>query len=430
MKTKILSILLAVAAVIGLGSCDNGLDPKPEAHGQLKLSSLGVEVDDSESVISRAGVNIDNFIVVITNSAGEVRGKYSYAEMPEIITLPIGDYTVQVNSHELQKAEWDKPYYTGSKEFKITDGNITEIGAVTCKFASLKVSVAYSDDLRKAMGADCRVTVVANDEGLLEYLPDETRIGCFAVVEGSNTLVARFEGTVKGAPASVLKTFNTVAPGQHYKITFGIKGGDPTLPEETGDIAIDQITIDLSVIDENVSGNVDDEEDIITDPSRPGTDPIKPGEPGGDEPDDPQPPVDNDAIKITSDDVKFNEDEDYEGPNGTDGASYLVKIHSDAGLKSLHVEITTTDPKFVDALNDMVGATEFDLATVDGDLRTNLAGLGLPVNDQVVNQHDVDFDITQFPTLLNIFPGIHTFVLTVTDVNNTTVVRTLTFEAK
>ncbi|MDE5655742.1 MAG: DUF4493 domain-containing protein, partial [Muribaculaceae bacterium] len=264
MKTKILSILLAVAAIVGLGSCDNGLDPKPEAHGQLKLSSLGVEVDDSESVISRAGVNTDNFIVVITNSAGEVRGKYSYAEMPEIITLPVGDYTVQVNSHELQKAEWDKPYYTGSKEFKITDGNITEIGAVTCKFASLKVSVAYTDDLRNSMGADCRVTVVANDEGLLEYLPDETRIGCFAVVEGSNTLVARFEGTVKGAPASVLKTFNTVAPGQHYKITFGIKGGDPTLPEETGEIAIDEITIDLSVIDENVSGNVDDEEDIIT----------------------------------------------------------------------------------------------------------------------------------------------------------------------
>lgn len=429
MKTKILSILLAVAAVIGLGSCDNGLDPKPEAHGQLKLSSLGVEVDDSESVISRAGVNTDNFIVVITNSAGEVRGKYSYAEMPEIITLPVGDYTVQVNSHELQKAEWDKPYYTGSKEFKITDGNITEIGAVTCKFASLKVSVAYSDDLRKAMGADCRVTVVANDEGLLEYLPDETRIGCFAVVEGSNTLVARFEGTVKGAPASVLKTFNTVAPGQHYKITFGIKGGDPTLPEETGDIAIDQITIDLSVIDENVSGSVDDEEDIITDPSRPGTDPIKPGEPGGDEPDDPQPPVTEQTITITSGDVKFNEDEDYEGPNACNISQCVVTITSEVGLTHLKVKIETTNDGFRNEIGAML-PFDFDLAEPGADAES-FKELGFPVGNDVIGQTEVKFDISQFVPLLASpgFEGTHTFTLTVMDSKNT-LVRTLTFEAK
>ena len=133
MKTKILSILLTVAAMLGFCACDNGLDPQPQAQGQLKLSSMAVEVDEAENVISRAGVNTDNFIVVIKNTAGEIRGKYSFAEMPEIISLPVGDYTIDVNSHELQKAEWDKPYYSGRNEFKITDGNITEIGRASCR---------------------------------------------------------------------------------------------------------------------------------------------------------------------------------------------------------------------------------------------------------------------------------------------------------
>ncbi|MDE7031708.1 MAG: DUF4493 domain-containing protein, partial [Muribaculaceae bacterium] len=91
MKTKILSILLTVAAMLGFCACDNGLDPQPQAQGQLKLSSMAVEVDEAENVISRAGVNTDNFIVVIKNTAGEIRGKYSFAEMPEIISLPVGD---------------------------------------------------------------------------------------------------------------------------------------------------------------------------------------------------------------------------------------------------------------------------------------------------------------------------------------------------
>lgn len=426
MKTKILSILLAVAALIGLSSCDNGLDPQPQAQGQLKLSSLGVEVDAAESIISRAGVNTDNFIVVITAADGEVRGKYAFAEMPEIVTLPVGDYTVEVKSHELQKAEWNKPYYTGSKEFKITEGAITEIGTVNCKFASLKVSVYYTDALKAAMGADSRVTVVANDEGRLEYTPDETRIGCFAVIEGSNTLVASFSGTIKGNPAQVLKTFNSVTPGQHYKLTFGIKGGDSELPDETGQIDLGGgVTIDLSVVDENTSGSINDEEEIITDPSRPGTDPIEPGDPG--DPDDPNPPTPTQTITIKSDQVKFNEDEDYSGPNSCDLSSCIVNITSETGLTHLKVKITTTNDDFKNDVGAML-PFDFDLAE-PGNNTESFTALGFPVGNDVIGKKAVTFNISQFVPLLPNFPGTHTFTLTVSDAENT-LVRTLTFVAQ
>ena len=428
MKTKILSILLTVAAMLGLGACDNGLDPAPEAQGQLKLSTLAVEVDETEDVINaRSGVDISDYIVTITNSKGEVRGRYSYSEMPEIITLPVGDYTVEVKSHELQKAEWDKPFYSGSKEFKITDGVITEIGEVTCSFKSLKVSVAYTQALKDAMGADCRVTVVANDEGRLEYLPEESRIGCFAVIEGSNTLVASFNGTVNGSAASVLKTFNSVAPGQHYKLTFGIKGGDTTIPDETGQIEIGNgVTIDLTVVDENVSGSVDDEEDIIANPTRPGEDPIKPGD--DDDPTPPTPPTPGEVqtVSIKSDDVKFVEDDDYTGPNSCDISNCVINIESTEGLTHVIVDITTTHDGFREEVGAML-PFHFDLAEPGADA-DSFTTLNFPIGNDVIGQNSIPFDISTFVPLLPNFPGTHTFTLTVSDSKNT-LVRTLTFVA-
>lgn len=437
MKTKLYSIMLAVAAVIGLGSCDNGMDPNPSAgKGQLKLGSLTVDVDAAESEVSRAGVNTDNFSVVITPADGGPAYSYVYAQMPEIITLPVGDYTVSVESHELQKAEWDKPYYAGSKDFKIVDGQITEIGAVTCTFQSLKVTVSYSDELKAAMAQDCKVVVVANDEGRLTFEPAETRVGCFAVVEGSNTLVASFSGTVGGSPAQVLKTFNNVAPGQHYKLTFAIKGVTPGVPDEYGQIAIaDGITVDLSVVDENIDSNLDDEEDVIANPTRPGADdPEKPGQPDQPiTPDDPVIPDDPSDYTLTITSETF----DLDVPNTPGEGSYVVMINSSLGLAHLYVDITTDSEAFRSSAGEMV-PLNFDLAypekttgEYNGLTATQaLSNLQFPMQNDVIGANEVTFDITGFVPLLGAFPGTHNFKLTVVDAAGHQSVKTLTFVAQ
>ena len=431
MKTKIFSILLAAAAMVGLSSCDNGMDPNPsEGSGQLKLSSLTVDVDDSESEVSRAGVNTDNFSVVITPADGGPAYSYVYSEMPEIVTLPVGDYTVTVESHELQKAEWDKPYYAGSKEFSITDGEITEIGAVTCTFQSLKVTVVYSEELKNLMSDNCKVLVVANDEGRLTYAPDETRTGCFAVVEGSNTLVASFTGTVGGSPVQLLKTFNNVAPGQHYKLTFAVKGVTPGVPDEYGQVDLaDGISVDLSVVDENIGSNLGDEDELI-DVTRPG-DPDKPNQP--EEPDDPiVTPVDPDyTLTITSE--TFNIDV----PNTASAGTYLVQINSSDGIAHLYVDITTDSESFRSSAGEMVPLS-FDLAypeNTPGDYNgftatEALANLQFPMQDAVIGAHSLDFDITSFVPLLGAFSGTHNFKLTVVDANGHQLSKTLTFVAE
>jgi hypothetical protein len=62
-----------------------------------------------------------------------------------------------------------------------------------------------------------------------------------------------------------------------------------------------------------------------------------------------------------------------------------------------------------------VGLTdEFDLA-YPGSYEVGLNGLGFPTGNDVIGKTAVTFDITQFISLLGIYPGQNTFRLTVTD---------------
>ncbi|MDO4320853.1 MAG: DUF4493 domain-containing protein, partial [Bacteroidales bacterium] len=278
MKTNILSILTIAAAAIGLSSCDNAWEPSSERTGTVALSSLDVEVNKDEVVVSRAADDVDlsKFKVMIYNEDGEVKGNWTYGSMPEIFTLAVGkNYRVEVISHELQKAEFGKPYYVGGKTFDIEDSKITDIGVVTCKFASIKVTVKFTDALRKVMSDDVRVTVVANDEGRLEFTPDETRAGYFAAVEGSSTLVATFKGTVKGYVENIVKPFGDVAAGQHRIITFDVKANETKPDPETGNIDPtpgdgDGLNVDVSYQDVDINEDVENEEDPEQPDDRPG----------------------------------------------------------------------------------------------------------------------------------------------------------------
>lgn len=74
-----------------------------DVTGQLSLASMKMEVDlkvDTVYPQSRAGVDVSNFLLTIKNSQGEQVEQYTYSEMPEIISLPVGTYTVVASSAE------------------------------------------------------------------------------------------------------------------------------------------------------------------------------------------------------------------------------------------------------------------------------------------------------------------------------------------
>lgn len=416
---------MAAVLALGLTAChDDTWVPQTEKTGELNLTNMDVDVNQAERLVSRQAESVDvsDFAVEIWKGTEEVE-HWQYSQMPEIVKLPVGDYTARVYSHEVQKAEWDKPYYIGSKDFKIENGKITNIGSVECSFASIRVTIIYDEGLLGHMGSDCKVTVVANDEGNLEFATDETRSGYFEAIDGSNTLVATFSGTVDGSITRLTQTFNDVVPGTHYRITYV-----PRKPEQVGNAGI-SIAIETEVASANADGTITIEEDVIDNPGqRPGTEEEE--QPGEDDP-NPDDPQTGDGIEFASDYLNldgtpnktgdFGENEPDEGITGKKPA--VVNIASSHGIAHLNVKIESDDEEFMGAVGEYL-PTEFDLATIketNPTVATSIqTDLGLPLgpypsdNDGITR---VDFDITKFMGLLAGFEGgEHRFKLTV--INN------------
>ncbi len=238
---KILSYVVLMLTVLLITSCDDeSWNPEDLVNdkGELLLSSLNVELEVNEM---HTGI-ISDYIVSILNSDSQEVARWKYAEMPETMSLLAGDYTVEVKSHELKDAEWDKPYYYGKQSFKIEKSVKTELDNVTCRFSNVMVSVVYDDALAAVLGEDVKVSVSVGT-GSLEYIYGEQRIGYFALPEGSRTLVAVFSGKVNGIDVSLVKTYTDVEAGKHCKVVFTLDdvnkaGGEkdpnaPTIESET-----------------------------------------------------------------------------------------------------------------------------------------------------------------------------------------------------
>ena len=437
MNTKIFSCLAAAALALGFSACsDDDWNPKTSKEGQLSLKSMALEVVDAQKDIEtnkgRASADdTSSFLVEIYDAQGALAYNWTYSAMPEIVTLPVGDYTVKAYSHKVQKAEWEGRYYEGSRAFKIENNKITEIEPVVCKFANIAVTINFDDKLKEVMADDAKVTVIANDEGSLEYGKNETRTGYFQYIDASMTLIATFTGKVQGYDEEIRVPLTDVEAGQHRIITFTLKKGDPTVPGESGTISPDQgINVDYSMEKVDIDGNVTVEEDpadgVVDRPGHedPKVDP--------EDPDKPNPPVDpsddpEKFIQVTSDDVSFDETNPV-----VKGNSYVVNIHSEKGVKNLLVKIESTSTSFIQSVGELM-PTEFDLANPDTpenpDLGEALASIGLKVKDDVLDQNDVPFDITGLVPLLAGFPGTHTFSITVVDAAGNKVSKSIVFQS-
>lgn len=422
MKTKYQNILFAAALL--LAGCSNeemyrGTDPS--TIGQVMKP--GVEVNNVENVVknmkSRASYDISNYIVdFFAAGQDEPYATYTYSTMPGTVELPVGTYTVSVRSHEVQKADWDAPYFKGtSSPFTITAGELTEVEPVKCVFSSLKVTIEFGEQLRKVMGNDVKVTVVANDEGRLVYTPSETRAGYFEVLDGSVTLVATFEGTVNGHEESFSHAFSEVAKGQHRIITYEVSGKIPQPSQPSGNVDHSGVGIDMTYTDENLDGMVSaGGEDVMDENDNPGQLPDIPGQ-GGEEPgpgpDDPITPP------VTDEDIVFGGTlQDGQTFTTSQLSEYTVEITTKNPISDLSVQIISNDGLTAETLVGVGLTDKFSLAN-DSQYFEALGkadGLGFPVGDEVKGQTKVDLDITTFMTLIEALgPNTNKFVMTVVD---------------
>lgn len=423
MKTNIFKFLAVAAVALGLQACHNDIIEGGETaqKGSVNLKSIGVSVNTAENVKndSRSSIDLSDYVVTITDQAGAQVEQWAYKNMPELFSLAPGKYKVSVVSHNVTKADWEMPWYVGEKDFTVEADNVTEIGSVVCTLHNLKVTVKFTDELRVLMHEDCKVTVTANDSGVLEYTAAEGRSGYFEVVEGSNTLIAHFKGTVNGNEEDFAFPLTDIAAGQHRIITFKVKSPSPVIPDETGTINPGTgISVDSDVENEDLTGSVNIEEENGSSSDRPWGE-----EPGQGEDPTPDPnPDDREYITMTPcSHVQF-------GVKNATSDHVVVAIHADKGIAHLVVNISSTNTNFIASVEDLM-PTNFDLCYLPDEYKDSLGELLLPA-DQIINHTDIDFNISDLVPLLNAFAGTHTFSISVTDNENHLLVKSLVFEVK
>lgn len=111
-------ILYTAAAALMLTGCDDTWNAKLDKEGQLSLSGMGLDVVTTETIGSRAGEDVSNFIVTIKQGDEQIN-QWVYSKMPEIVTLPVGSYTVEAYSHVVAKQGWDCPTISAAKTSRL-----------------------------------------------------------------------------------------------------------------------------------------------------------------------------------------------------------------------------------------------------------------------------------------------------------------------
>lgn len=382
-----------------------------DVTGQLSLASMKMEVDlkvDTVYPQSRAGVDVSNFLLTIKNSQGEQVEQYTYSEMPEIISLPVGTYTVVASSAETATNGFDVPFYTGSTEqFTIKENELTEVSALTCRLANVMISVEYDEELRKLMGEDVVTTVKIGDHSL-DIPSSETRKAYLIAPASAGSMEITLKGTIDGESVTEVKRVDNVQAGQYNIIKYVLNSVDDGTNSNVGGNLNIAINIDSSMTssDETVGVNPGEEPGIDDFPTDGGEEPGDGDGDGGDE-------SGSDQNMPTIEGTRFNKvpfDIDNDRLTISGAAELQVTIGAPNGIANLFVEIIS---ETLD-VSEVGLPKSFDLA-YPGENSDALSGLGFPVGDKVIGQTEVLFDISNFTILLPTFKGNHDFKIRVVD---------------
>lgn len=419
MKNIFLICLTLMAVLFTFSACHSEKmeTGTTDVTGQLSLASMKMEVDlkvDTVYPQSRAGVDVSNFLLTIKNSQGEQVEQYIYSEMPEIISLPVGTYTVVASSAEAATNGFDVPFYTGSTEqFTIKENELTEVSALTCRLANVMISVEYDEELRKLMGEDV-VTNVKIGDNSLDIPSSETRKAYLIAPASAGSMDITLKGTIDGESVTEVKRVDNVQAGQYNIIKYVLNSVDDGTNSNVGGNLNIAINIDSSMTssDETVGVNPGEEPGIDDFPTDGGE---EPGDGDGDSDGDGEGGITSD-INITGKKLGDSSFDIDQTQTITGATTLIVGIEAPAGIQNLKVKITSAGNDDFNGIGEGLG--EFDLAHSDSmneNAQAMIPVLGLPIDDAVLNQTNLDFNISKFTSMLSGFKGTHTFKITVTD---------------
>lgn len=382
-----------------------------QGSGELSLVSLKMDIDLSVDTVllhpkSRARVDVSKFLVSIFDKEKQLIEQFVYDEMPEIVSLPVGQYTIEVASAAEATSGFDVPFYKGDTNIVVEENKITEGISVSCKLANVMVKVTYEEDIRALMGEDV-VTIVSLGTDSLVIPITETRTGYLVAPASESAMMEiNMRGTVDGEYVSITQKVDNVKAGQLNIIDYKL------IPVDDGSNDGQNFGIDVD------SSMTSSDEIVGVHPGEePGIEdfPIEGGGSSSGDGDNEDGEETDASIRITGKNIggsSFNIDQTQ---TITGATTLIVGIEASAGIQNLKVRISSDNDEF-DAIGSSLG--EFDLAhsdTMNDAAQSMMPQLGLPLDDDVLNKTSLDFNISNFTSMLLSFKGTHTFTITVVD---------------
>lgn len=416
MKKIFLICFTLIASTLLFCACHTeSMEDIVNAKGNLSLSSMKVGVNLDVDVVyldSRAESEIDlsNYIVTIYDKYSQRAGQWVYSEMPEIVSLAVGTYTVEVKSAAEPSNGFDIPYYKGTATCEVKENQVTDVPAISCKLANMLFTVEYDESFQDKISEDV-VTTITIGENSLQIPASESR-KAYLIAPDSETasMEVSLKGTIDGEVIDYSEHFDDVKSGVHNIIKYQF------IPVSDGNTVTAGGAFNISIaIDSSLTGS--DESVSVNPGPEPGIDDFPTG--GGEEPGD----GDGEQNMPTIVGSNFNGnpfDIENDVLNITGAATLKVKINAPNGIAHLYVDIQseTLDVTEVGLSNS------FDLA-YPGDLQEGLNGLGFPTGGEVIGKESTVFDISKFTVLLLTFSGDHNFVIHVVDQQNLEVTKVL-----
>ena len=411
MKSIVRFLSIATTAVLALGSCSKDkvdyIDPNgthTDNIGYLSLSGMTATVledtDNVESTTRAEGVDINNFDVVITNAQGEDVASFKYGERPmEPIVLEGGVYTLSMSSADMVAAEWDSPIFGAEKEVIITRKQTTEVKDIVCKMQNIKVSVAYSADLKDQLDPAFTKMTVELGESALEYAFAEERAGFFAPLAQENSLKLTFNCRYVDGDKDIIMTneIKGVKAAQWRKINVVVQhAADGTA---TIGIVCDTWTYDEEVTFDSSAMLM---EEVI--------------------------PDDTDAPAIVWEGHDLNEPfeltDDMFDAEGNFKSSINLDVTSNLPISQLVVKVSSDNADFVNAYSEIMSVEE-DLCAPAATTAI-LKMMGYPTD--VKGQTSTRLKFAAQTDLLQMYEGTHTYQIEVVNELGARSVATLTIK--
>lgn len=237
-----ISILLMVCAGL-FCSCQSDDITSSKQQGYLVINVA------SNSEKSTFAAVEDDYSIVITDTKGKVVASYpKLSDVPQKITLSAGTYTVSAYSGEDVVAAFNQPYYAGHQSVKINFQE-TSTAELICRLANVRVTVDFSDNIRKNFTSYTATVTNGLENGTLVFKDGDINNGYFRA-NGYITWKLYLVNN-NGTPFEFVKTIKGVEPRDYYKLTFDISDSAGGLDD--GGIGLD-VSVDPST--EDISHNI------------------------------------------------------------------------------------------------------------------------------------------------------------------------------